>query len=413
MKKIIMFLVIFILSIQPFLYVSAKSNDEIKLAFIKNDDLWIKIENKEMKITKGESVRFPKWSFDGNWIAYIRATKVDEFPLYEGDLWLYNVKSNRHFRVFSNVSTNFQWAPNQNTLGFQSDKVLKIIDDKSLNQPNKIASNIINFSWLPDGTGLLTSSKAGESVFSDILLSKILFNNKNQFQSHHFYTIRVEKNDYFYGTSQFKWSNDHKWIAFQLVPTASLSADSNTICVLSNDGRSFHKIDEMLNYEEWFQWAPSKNLLGYVQGFYREAIKNKELKITEIDKNIYSQYTPKGYVDRDLTWQTDNSIFVSRSIESEWVDVEQRPMPSLFKIDIQTKTSKKITLPLSNEGDFRPQYIIHKNKLIWIRTNREKANVWISDSNGLNQKIWIENINLGTWYYEHWNWDEVFSLYQP
>ncbi len=104
---------------------------------------------------------------------------------------------------------------------------------------------------------------------------------------------------------------------------------------------------------------------------------------------------------------------VSRSIESEWIDVKQRPMPSLYKIDVQTKTPKKITSPTSNEGDFRPQYINNKNKLIWIRTNREKANVWIANPNGLNQKIWIENINPGNWYYEHFSWDEFFSLYQP
>ena len=285
---------------------------------------------------------------------------------------------------------------------------------RSLNRPHKIASGIINFSWLPVGNGLLTSSKAGKSVFSDIVLSKILLShNKNQYQSHHFYTIPVGKNEYFYGTSQFKWSYDHRWIAFQLQPTASLSADSNTISVLSNDGTSFHKIDEMLDYEEWFQWAPTKNFLGYIQGFNRMAIENKELKVTQMENNSTSKYTPKGYVDRDLTWQTDDSIFVSRSMESEWVDVEKRPMPSLYKIDIKTKKSKKITSPSLKEGDFHPQYINNDNKLIWIRTNREKANVWIANPNGLNQKIWIENINPGNWYYEHWSWDEVFSLYLP
>lgn len=77
-----MFLAIFILSIQPFLFVSAESNDELKAAFIKNDDLCIKIDNKEIRITNGEFVRSPKWSFDGNWIAYIRGTKIDEYQLF-------------------------------------------------------------------------------------------------------------------------------------------------------------------------------------------------------------------------------------------------------------------------------------------------------------------------------------------
>ena len=70
----------------------------------------------------------------------------------------------------------------------------------------------------------------------------------------------------------------------------------------------------MLDYEEWFNWAPNTNLLGYIQGFNRMAIENKELKVTQIETNsTSSNFTPKRYVDRDLVWQTDDTIFVSRS----------------------------------------------------------------------------------------------------
>ncbi|HHW37973.1 MAG TPA: hypothetical protein GXX18_12130 [Bacillales bacterium] len=72
-----------------------------------------------------------------------------------------------------------------------------------LNKPLQITSGTINFSWLPDGSGFLISSKAGKNVFSDIILSKILFKNDKRLESHHFYTIPVGKDDYFYGTSQF------------------------------------------------------------------------------------------------------------------------------------------------------------------------------------------------------------------
>ncbi|MGE8205743.1 translocation protein TolB [Heyndrickxia sp. NPDC080065] len=414
MKKVLIYVLILFFCIQHSSIVTAESSYDVKAAIIKNDDLWIKTKDKETRITKGKYVRFPKWSFDGTWIAYIRGSSKDQFTLRSGELWLYSVKTMRHFKVDTYVMTNFQWAPNQNSIGFQTDKGLNIIDVRSLNQPHTIAPGIIDFSWLPDGSGILTSSKAGKSVFSDIVLNKIFFyHNKNQYKPHHFYTIPVGKDENFYGTSKFKWSHDQRWIAFQLVPTASLSADSNTLSVLSDDGRNFRKLNEMLNYEDWFQWAPSFNNLGYIKGSNRVAIENKGLNVAEIDKKITIKYTPRGYVDRDLIWQNDHFIFVSRSLKSKWVDVEQRPMPSLYKINIKTKHTKKITSPSSKEGDFYPQYINKENQLIWIRTNREKANVWIADPNGLNQKIWIENINLGTWYYEHWNWEEVFSLFQP
>ncbi|MFJ7936056.1 TolB family protein [Sporosarcina sp. NPDC096371] len=418
MKMILMCFTIVIISIQYSPLISAESNEVLKAAFVKNDDLWIQIGEKETRITNGEYIRYPQWSFDGNWIAYIRGAKKTELqlyvPLYEGDLWLYNVKKNRHFKVSPHVNKNFQWAPNNNVIALQSDADLKTINVQSLNLLQNITSGIENFSWLPDGSGFLTSSKAGKSVFSDILLSKVLLNQeKNQYQPHHFYTITVGKNDYFYGTSQFKWSYDHRWIAFQLVPTASLSADSNTISILSNDGIFFDKIDEMLNYDEWFQWAPTTNSLGYIEGSNRFSIQNKKLKVKNIFNNSNFLYTPNGYVDRDLVWKTDNQIFVSRSLESDWVDVELRPMPSIYHINLQTKKQSKITSPPSKDGDFYPKWIRNGHKLLWIRTDRDKASVLIANSNGENQEKWIEEIDLGTWYYEHWEWDEVFSLYQP
>lgn len=411
-KKILTFLFILILCTQPFSLVSAESNNELKAAFIKNGDLWIKIKDKEIKITNGEYVRYPKWSYDGDWIAYIRGIKEDETPLFEGELWLYNLKSNTHSKVTSKVNNNFQWAPNRNIIGFQSDKVLKITDVESLNQHNNIATGIINFSWLPNGKGVLTSSKLGESVFSDILLTQIIIKNNNPYKFHHFYTIQVGKKDYFYGTSQFKWSYDHNWISFQIIATASLSADSNTISVLSNDGKTFYKIGEMLNYEEWFQWAPSNNFLAYIQGFNRVSTLNKKSIVTKMSEHNKISITPKGYVDRDLTWKTDNQIFVSRSVESDLADISLRPMPSIYYVNLKTKKQKKITAPSANEGDFYPISISNKDKLTWIRTNREQASVWISDKNGKNSRIWVKKIDLGTWYYEHWNWNEVFSLYQ-
>lgn len=88
-------------------------------------------------------------------------------------------------------------------------------------------------------------------------------------------------------------------------------------------------------------------------------------------------------------------------------------MPSIYHINLQTKKQRKITSPSSIEGDFHPISLNNGKSLIWIRTNREQASVLIANMNGIKQRSWIEKIDLGTWYYEHWNWDEVFSLYQP
>ena len=38
------------------------------------------------------------------------------------------------------------------------------------------------------------------------------------------------------------------------VPTASWSADSNTLCLVRADGSRFEKVDQMLLNTQWFKW---------------------------------------------------------------------------------------------------------------------------------------------------------------
>ncbi|MEC1721244.1 hypothetical protein [Schinkia azotoformans] len=87
MKGISLLLTIFTVWILSFSIVSAESDDVLKAAFIKDNDLWIKVDNHEQRITNDEFIRFPKWSFDGNWVAYIKGDKENEYSIHQGDLW--------------------------------------------------------------------------------------------------------------------------------------------------------------------------------------------------------------------------------------------------------------------------------------------------------------------------------------
>jgi hypothetical protein len=402
MKKILL-LVFLIFTFIPFT-ASAEPKENLKATFVRDDLLWLKIKDKEIKITDRGYVRYPKWSFDGSWVAYLKGAKGDMM-----DLWLYNIKSNRHFKVRRNVGANFQWSPNENTIGFQVGENLFFLDTSELGLSIPIAKNIENFSWLPTGSSMLLSTKKSAELHSDIILSKLTLRKKEKPSISHVYTIKIAENEIFASTSEFKWSNDKKWISFLLIPTASLSADGNTLCVLSADGKTFQIVDEMLNESAWFQWAPYNRLLGYVSGIGREATINKRARVLKVPAMKDVTLTPRGFVDRDLTWQNNRTIIVSRSKENGSEDLSERAMPSLYKISLSDNKQTQLTVPSEKDGDFRPEIV--KNNLIWIRTDRKKADVMISPTYKSGEMVWIKNINLGSSYYEKWSWDEVFSLY--
>ncbi|MEH7545520.1 MULTISPECIES: TolB family protein [Bacillaceae] len=406
MLKNILVLMLFVIII-PTCHTAYAQNTskELKAAFIRNHDLWIKTGDKEQQVTIGEQISYPKWSHDGNWIAYLKGNKKDR--VFE--LWLYNSKMNNHFKVKANVDNNFQWSPNNNRISFIINKELYVLhlDPAIPFLISEIAENIENSAWLPNGHGMLISQKISQQIHSDLILSQITLRTTKPIVKP-FYTIPVNEAEYYVSTSPFKWSFDGKWLSFLLIPTASLSADSNTLCLLSEDGRAFQRIVNMLKEEEWFQWAPSKNILGYVKGVGREANLNKQVEVADVLSLKKILLTPKGYVDRDISWKNNKVIYVSRAIEDTHADLNKRPLPSIYQITLSSGQQNQVTFPNRQEGDFAPHYI--GDTLVWIRTNKYFATVFKSDDK--TGVMWIKQLTMASSYYDRWNWDEVFCIYR-
>ena len=409
LKKLIRLLVV-LLSFFPCHHVQVSAAKPMLAAFIRNDDLWLKIDKQERRLTNREYIRFPKWSKDGSWIAYLRGRKDSRNP---DELWLYHLPTNKHLKVKEEVSNHFQWSPRKTELSFmiQNDVYVLTIEPSETLSIHLAAKSIENFSWLPSGDGLLVSKKKNQLLNSDILLYQVML-GKNQQEPviNHFYTVPVGSNEIVVSTSQFKWSHDHRWLSFLLVPTASVSADSNTLCILSADGKLFRRIDEMLNYQDWFRWAPKKNILAYISGTGREANINKQLRAIQATSTKGLVYTPDGLVDGDFTWKNDGWLFVSRLVEDEQAPLHLRPLPSLFKVNASTGKANPASYPELNEGDYAPEFF--NRQLFWIsNTNPRTADVMFSDGRNVG-KHWIKNITLASSYYGKWNWQEVFSLYR-
>ncbi|MBJ7948739.1 MULTISPECIES: eIF2A-related protein [Bacillus cereus group] len=388
---------------------SSAENNEAKIAFIRHHDLWIKVEGKEKQLTKGEYITGPKWSHDGEWLAYVKGKK-------EGSLELYRLKDGKKVTPFHSEASNYQWSPTENIIAFIFTGTLNTFDVEKKNTDfENVSAGVGDYAWYPDGKKFFVSSEAHllPTGWTGAQLYEVQKDaHMNPHKMKHLYALPNEHDDFLaLVASGFQWSPDQKWISFLAVPTASWSADSNTLCLVRADGSRFEKVDQMLLNTQWFKWAPANNILAYIEGSGRVALENKHLKVKELPALQQNTFTPKGYVDWDFIWKNDNVIIVSRAKEAGIeTPPEKRPLPSLYEIDSTSDEQHRITKPPHRQGDYHPLFMNKSNQLIWIRSDRKKADVWLAHKDGKHEMKWIENIDVPEWYYEKWNWENVISV---
>ncbi|MBE5087100.1 TolB family protein [Bacillus cereus] len=389
--------------------ITSAENNSVKVAFIRHHNLWIKVEGKEKQLTKGENITGPKWSHDGEWLAYVKGKK-------QNILELYRLKDGKKVTPFQSEASNYQWSPTENIIAFIFTGTLNTFDVEKKNADfENVSAGVGDYAWYPDGKNFLVSSEAHllPTGWTGAQLYEVQKDaHMNPHKMKHLYALPNEHDDFLaLVASGFKWSPDQKWISFLAVPTASWSADSNTLCLVRADGSRFEKVDQMLLNAQWFQWAPSKNILAYIEGSGRVALENKHLKVKELPALQQNIFTPKGYVDWDFVWKNDRVIIVSRAKEAGIeTPPEKRPLPSLYEVDSTSNAQHQITKKKNKQGDYHPIFMKKSNQLIWIRSDRKKADVWLAHKDGKQEKKWIENIDVPAWYYEKWNWENVISV---
>ena len=369
----------------------------LKAAFIRDHQLWIKENDIETQLTINKYVTQAQWSFDGRYLAYLMA----DSPESSRYLVIYDLENREssHPTHYDIETDNFKWAPNTNKLAFLMDRALNTIQiNKGLieNYEN-ISLGVSDFEWFPNGEALIVSSMAQllPTGWGPIRLFQVPVDT--HLKTTPFYTIETNEDDFFaIEVKNFTWSSDGTWLSFIASPTASLSNDTTTLCVLSSTGTHFHRLGNMLGNKDWIKWAPNTNQLAFVSGEGRFFVENKQLSLTDITNwKAKQDYTPNGYVDLAIEWLTPLELIVARSIEHKnW---SEGPVPtsftSLYLINKDTNEQTQLTFPKNNEIDSSPQVI--NSKITWFRQkeNTNLGEVWIKDSIDGNEYLWLKNID--------------------
>ncbi|GLB60644.1 TolB domain-containing protein [Cytobacillus sp. NCCP-133] len=387
----------------------------LKAAFVRNGHLWVKAGEKEEQISK-ESAEYdnsPKWSYDGQWILYEKEAKEPISPNLDRqfDIWVYNLKTRKHKLIFRDGG-NAKWSPVDNRIAFTAGGVLNISD---LKQFYNVALGVDDFNWYPDGKSFIASSSAvprpdgwtSPELYRIPLPEDLEAINLTE-NAEPIFTIPKEIGNgkatiMSINATTLKFSPDGKWISFIVNPTASLSMDSDMVCVIAADGKHFEVLDEMILHLDIPKWSPSENLLGYIAGGGRIVMgfKNKKLKVTELPAYKTMNLTPPKFAEMGFTWVDNKTLIASRVDESEWSnDPQKRPEPTLCLVSLEKTHQTRITYPTPSIGDYNPLYIKSANKLVWIRKKLADAegDIWIADLNGKQAKLWAKDVEGYSFY---------------
>ena len=376
----------------------ASADAPLTAVFIRDHQLWLKKGDKEIQLTKDQYVYSPKWSYDGRFIGYISGDEKGK----KSDLFIYDTKEKESYQPYVRIETSdFKWSPNKNQLAYVNGRVLNVTKIRN-GRPQgfeNVSLGVSGFEWFPNGKEFIVSSESNllPTGWSPIPLYRIPVDaNLAKDKMQHFYTIQTKVPDLF-GTyaDYFKWSSDGKWISFLVIPTLSWSMDSNTLSVLSLQGKHFQTVGKMLGYQDWFKWAPSANQLAYISGEGRFFVENKKMTIAGIPIVKQQEYTPKGFVDLDLEWYSKDLVIVARAKENkEW---KEGPPPtmftSLYAINMRTGEQKQISFPGKNELEEDPQVV--GPYLTWFRKMAEqtKGDVWVKNTLNGQEHIWLKNVD--------------------
>ncbi|QSX23926.1 translocation protein TolB [Priestia megaterium] len=390
--KIMFFFIVCFLTSLP----NVSAEVPLRATFIREHQLWMIEDDKEQQLTKNRYIYSPKWSYDGRFIAYLDGDKNGE----NAHLFVYDTKQHRSYQPYENIeTTGFEWSPTSNRLAYNAGGVLNVTKTEN-GRPmgfDNVSLGVSDFTWFPNGKEFLVSSQSNllPTGWGPIHLFRVPINaNLNTEKIKPFYTIKTNTSDLFaIDANYFKWSTDHKWISFLATPTASWSADSNTLCVLSSTGKHFQPLGNMLMNEDWMKWSPTENKLAYISGEGRFLVQDKKTTVADIPtSNHQKKYTPNGNVDLDIEWLSPDEVIVARAKENkEW---KEGPVPTMFSklyvINIKSTEQKQISFPKRNELDTQPQVI--DSYITWYRKG-DQGDVWIKNGIKGHAYIWLKNVD--------------------
>lgn len=285
-----------------------------KLAFVKEGSLYV-LDGETcslIKVSQSGQVLQPKWSFDGQWLAYIQVHQSNHM---EGSLYLVKRDGSQLHRVQGLpgevMPFAYFWSPNENHLAVSCRGLWLVKPQEASRQLEKNEPEVNpRVAWSPDGKQL---------AYSVTLPYK---EEEVQNRSDALYTLNISTGKIIKhlvsdsaGIAPVAWWPDGKGLLYWEDPchSASIAADGLDLCSFRIDGRKSYHFSPGLTDPNWLTMFKDGRLLR-VAGAGRELWTEKGLEICVPEKEWTIRLNiPQGMVAADPSISSDerNIAFVA------------------------------------------------------------------------------------------------------
>lgn len=380
------------------------------VVYIKEDGLYYSYLNggEEIKIHEGKEFIYPLISRGGRYIAY---TKGKGF-------YIYDIKNKEYEEIADNMEhyyISYDWL-DDDTIVYSTDNpgfTIYNVDTKikkehldefyydNLRAANKDTIYGIKMSkWTSEGTDYAANNGVVEINLKDYDLKNKVFSINTIIKSR-------ETTDEMIGYNPIIWdiTEDGKYIYIMEKPASgSLSTDGIGIGIYDVEKKEHIEFTDIttLAYKNHLSINPkNNNLIGLIEGGYREMILNKEIVLLTIDED--KKYKTIKFMDKDLVAMTPSFTLdgekllysATKNLEdfratdftkvyNEW---ESQPH-NIYEYNMKTSSVKKIT-----EGehfDFMP-ISISEDSILFSRYKGNDCYSLIKLTNG-KENVIVDNI---------------------
>lgn len=382
------------------------------LAFISKDFLYmIDGTTGEIKqLTESGQAIYPRWSYDGNYLAFIRITDAKS---NSGTLWICRRDGKEAYQVQGLPGPigagDFQWSPTEHLLAVGSWNLTDGIWLVPVNEkPQQLVEtgNSKWFAWSPDGKQIAYSVIEDSETMGDVLYTIAIEDGKIE--------KRLDLSSSGTGIEVAKWWPDGKGLLYwaNAAHSSSIRADGLSLWSLNLDDGEPKELDDTLTYTEWLDFSPDGKLV-MTSGSGRSLWYWKKLALADVRSGSVEHIKPpEGSVAFEPAFSPNGKkiAFIAaqemdeitfQSSQEEWFKSR-----TLWVSDADGSNAK----PIVESKVYSPQWSKDGNYLFYVQDNA----LWRVSVDGEKPEMVFRGLTgEDTWgFYGHIRYSDLFDYFK-